>query len=350
MSQRFWDSALEACLALPDLPIVERQSWLCRNLGELALMLLVTGASSDILDAAVRDTDLSRADPRFCRRLRQLRTRMGSCPFWYPIGSAFSDADVVRDIPELGRATHALARFANRIAEGAPNLTATPARVLQGVGKAAVQARQAWRTPGSRWTPGFIERDDINEELRWRSWMSLPGIGPTMVVVDERPDRNCLDLWWGVHVGMHLDHLASFKSTSVTPIEFGEGLLIAEGLAVAMELLAGAEAMVSGDRLTAAVVSRGIHERIDRLPRRRHPMRQSLRAAVQSKGAEFLALPTLAAAYIVEPIRLLDLGFEHPLIPDEIGEGLASRWEALAARSEAMAELRLLLTLVDDES
>ncbi|MFF3754705.1 hypothetical protein ACFYYH_30385 [Streptomyces sp. NPDC002018] len=328
MSRRtaFWERAAEAAV---DVPAAggERASWVTRNLAELALMMEVADGPVELLDRVTGQSDLRGADPRFATRLRLLRSRRGEVPGWYPEGTRVRAGRGPLS-PRSRGACEILLRFAARLHGGpAGTETATGAReevsALEGGGAAAVARRARWRPLPSSAVGHCVVPVDVPATALWRAWMTLPDRGIVRVVADERLSREDMDVWWGVHDGTHLDHLASFGTAGLTPVEFGRGLLVTEALAMAAELLAAAEALADGEGAVQASVRSGLVERVARVPVAANPARALL---PEESGAEFGRLPTLALAYVVGPLDLLATGFRHILIPRQVADGFRDRW------------------------
>jgi hypothetical protein len=330
-----WETCIEAAQCVPATSLEEEQSWICRNLAEVALMAEIAGEDLSFLDEFVGRIRLSEADPRFCKRLAGLRRRQGPLPDHYPRGG-----DVIRreDLVEgkASGASHLLCRFADLLDLG-QSVASSAVSALGGNGKQAESNWRQWRPGRFDFQPSYEERPDIPKDLLWRGWMSLPNRGATMVVVDERLDSDTMEVWWGVHNGTHLDHLSFFPEIFPTPIEFGSGLLIAESLAMCAELLAGAEALIEGKRAVADTIRKGLIERVGRL---RLPDQVSLspsyEMARQMQTAEFNALPTLSGAYVLGAVALIARDFQDPLIPFEISKEMLHRWGDAANQTEGV--------------
>ncbi|MES2093600.1 MAG: hypothetical protein V4531_07300 [Actinomycetota bacterium] len=329
---RFWSAAARAASAVPAVG-AERQSWITRNLTEFALMLEIADAPAELLDKLVQDHDLSLANRRHTDRLRRLRERRGAVPVWYPQGSIGDDTahdDAVQTVrPEVVSAARAILAFAEQLEAALPGGPGPELEVTGGHGEAAVVARADWRPLPAPATPHTFVDVDIPPDLIWRAWMVLPDRGITRVVTGQHLTQTDMDVWMGVHDGIHLDHVACFDTTTTTPIEFGSGLLVTEALAMSGELLAGAEALAAGDLTTQVTVRAELIERVGRLlPELTEPGPCADLVARLNVTAdrEFPALPTVARAYVVGPIRMIAGGFTDPLIPDSVSTLFRDRW------------------------
>jgi hypothetical protein len=160
------------------------------------------------------------------------------------------------------------------------------------------------------------------------------------VVNDEQLTTDDFDIWWGVHDGSHLDHLAIFPSNLPAPIEYGEGLLLAESLVMSLELLAAAEALVTANSRVQSRVRVGILERVGRLTgvfTDSDLIQAALRMGVE-RDVEFAALQTLARAYVTGPFALIARQFNDPLIPDTVANELISRWRKIGKSHPIVSE------------
>jgi hypothetical protein len=199
-----------------------------------------------------------------------------------------------------------------------------------GEGERAIRARRAWRPTSCDPQVRFVEMPDLPTGLLWRGWFLAP-TGPTMVVVDERLDPVRMDIWWGVHNGTHLDHLAATSEQGPSHLEFGEGLLVAESLAMSAELLAGAEALAIGNSQIQQTIADGLEERVGHLCLTGYERNsETFQRAVASWSEEFGDLPVLSEAYVSGPLDLLRHRHIHPLIPSWILESFENRWSELA--------------------
>ncbi len=324
----FWARAVQAASDVPATG-AERASWLTRNMTELALMLDVAHAPVDLLDAAVRGHDLELTHRRYADRLRGLRERRGPVPDWYPHG-----CDTAPAVPSVRRddldAARAVLAFAEQLHDSAPSNGEPTASGLGGRAQAAVAARADWRPLPTPPTPHTFTEVDIPPELMWRAWMVLPELGTTRVVNTQQITATDMDIWVGVHDGCHLDHMACFDTTVISPIEFGRGLLAAEALAMASELLAAADALAAGDLTTQTTVRAELIERVGRvLPAAaidRGPCADLAARLGVTAEREFPSLPTVARAYVAGPVRLIGTNFVDPLVPEVVSRKFAQRW------------------------
>lgn len=334
---KFWTAAVEQAL---DVPAVgpEREAWITRNLCEVALCLEVSDGPISLLDSVVRQVSLERAPRRLTRRLQGLRERRGPVPNWYPDGTLENPCDVPLTLSEQA----IVSRLLDFAAALHPDSLSTQVHsAWGGWGEAAVNARAPWRSFEDRAHPPRYLEMDIPANLIWRAWMTVPGLGPTRIVNDEQLSTEYFDIWWGVHDGSHLDHLATFPMDRPAPIEFGAGLLTTEALAMSMELLAGAEALVSGRLASQACVRSGIIERLGRISGL-FIDKNFARAVTDlqiKRETEFSAIPTLARAYVIGPLNLIDHDFTNRLIPISVSASLTRRWNTLANSHHAIAGL-----------
>jgi len=325
----FWSEAVAlALVGGPTTDEDELATWVARNLAELALLVEVADGPVGVLDAAVHAAGLERASPRFTKRLRGIRARLGAVPAFYPNGTVRQKPPAPLSSIEKA-ACGALLDFAEGF-QGHLDLAAPTTSAMGGHGRAAVEARATWRgIPSARRPIRYIELD-IPGDLVWRAWMTHPDGSVVRVVNDERLTDSAFDIWWGVHDGTHLDHLAGFATAGPAPIEYGAGLLVAEALTMSMELLAGVES--AGDPSIEAQVRSGILERLGRLPSlfSDPDLGERAQAAGVEPESEFTDLPTLARAYVVGPLLVLGGREESPFIPVDLRFHLRRRWTEAA--------------------
>ena len=341
---RFWQSAAGAAGSVPATG-AEAHSWIARNLAELAVMLEVTHTPVLVLDKAVRSHDLAQSDSRFLRRLNDLRLRRGPVPAFYPQCGTSAPRPVAEEQMSDLAAAKAVLNFAGCLSAGSDTSDSAGSSALGGIGAGAVAGRSAWRPLPTPEKPHAFLESDIPPSLLWRAWMVLPEHGVTRIVIDERLDESAMDVWWGVHDGTHLDHLACLDTEATTAIEFGSGLLAAEALAMSAEILAGAEALADGDVAVQATIRSGLIERVGRLPLewKRSGAAASLAAQHDiGPSAEFCSLPTVARAYVAGPLRLIANGFRDRHIPPDVAERFADRWRLAATATSAAARLTSL--------
>lgn len=337
--ERFVASAIAAALDVPAVGI-EADAWIARNLAEVALMLYVSDQSPEPLDDLVREFDLRGAPDTFCTRLFGLRELLGRVPTWYPRHG--SDRPARRSLSqEDEQAATAMLRFAatlDALPPSAPLMSSS-----SGNGERAYLDRSTWRptTPAESNRPTF-RQVEIPQSMLWRAWLIAPDLGVVRVVVDEQLSPEAMDIWWGVHDGTHLDHLTYFAFSGPAPIEFGRGLMIAESLAMVVELLAAAEALAEERSGTISAVRNGLIERVGRLPiecRRTQDLGELTDLFEFPVQSEFGALPTLASAYVLGPIRLIARGFRSPYIPIAVTQRLLTRWHSAEAKHAAVRRL-----------
>ena len=340
---KYWVQAIDDALTLPTaIDSHERDSWLTRNLAELLLFSEVFDGPFELVDDAVQRSAPLRASTRFAHRLRGMRERRGPVPEYYPLGC---------EVPQQASLTHQELRQAISFCDLADLLYEIPRNdseelrrtALAGAGMTAFHDRRSWRpTYVDHMRADFVEMAGLSPDLVWRAWTLSPAGVPTMVVLDESLTAPQMDIWWGVHNGTHLDHLSYSSAGKPSKIEYGAGLLVAESLVMAVELLAGLE---STDRSTRKAVWDGLVERAGRLPldaNQRRPSRPSYDAAQAQSSDEFHPLPTLAKAYVSGVLALIRNGFQNPLIPQPMARSLSARWTCLLARYPSIPEELML--------
>ncbi|TYB66637.1 hypothetical protein FXF51_16130 [Nonomuraea sp. PA05] len=274
-------------------------------------------------------------------RLRALRAMAGPVPGYYPVPESPGP------VPPVAESTWhlcaALAEFCDALParRGHPRVPDGAADHLWWGEKYRPSARRGHLVvPGRPYTG-----------LARRVWMRLPGHPAVLVDVPRRAPEPYRRVWRGIHEGAHLDHLAAGEGRSGSlagphPAEFGHGLLAAESYAMAVELVALLESSERGEGRVAGCLRDGIAERIGRLPGFPGRLRltgRTLRRAAGHREPELAALPTLAAAYVTGPLRLL--AGDDLALPVRLRADLAGRWEALTRRWPAA---RRLMAIVRD--
>jgi hypothetical protein len=132
-----------------------------------------------------------------------------------------------------------------------------------------------------------------------------------------------------------------------SPVEFGQGLVVAEAYAMATEILATVESLLAGETHLVNDLRSGLIERIGRIPRYGERLSSSrerspaLDEAAAVPSVEFTALPYLAGGYVTGPLQLLSRASPPPLLPARLHEALRQRWAAACdqfAPAAALAE------------
>lgn len=337
MNVSYVEQSIQLIADVPARSRAERDAWVCRNLTEFALALEVVGGCVEALDQAVSKADLDRTNTprRFVDRLRGMRERRGTVPSHYPTGNG-EGRNPERVSQKVEVDAFILSQFADILRS--PSKPTGAVSALLGAGERAFRERLAWRPTSNDTRVRFVEIPDLPTSLLWRGWFLVP-TGPTMVVVDERLDPVRMDIWWGVHNGTHLDHLAAATETGPSLLEFGEGLLVSESLAMSAELLAGAEALASGLPEIQQTIAEGLEERIGRLCLIDYERdSETFQRAVASWSDEFADLPVLSEAYVSGPLDLLRRRHSHELIPSWISENFEKRWTEVASAHEGVFE------------
>jgi len=380
-------------------------AWQVRGLAELTLQAVTTGEAP--LLAAVDAAAATIPTAPFADRLAELRRHAGPVPARYPVPCpAAPPAPPPPAVLEAARRLAAVIDAATGgLAADGPAMYGTAATADSDTadgdaasGGVATQGavsgvevpldvatvdgdltRLAAVRPFGR--PGHACRPlTVDSRLVWRGWFLLDRT-PVFCVPAKPMTPTAAAMMFGLHVGVHLDHLAVLAAArgpaTAARLQFGAGLLVAESVAMAVELslLADpASALGASERrfLTAAAV-----DRLSRLPgieawgrlaapdspamaaacaaasagspgrsagwsgRSAWPPGESSRSASASaaspsgSAAEFAALSTLAAAYVAGPFRLAARGFAHPLVPAEARHALLAGWAAVERAEHA---------------
>ncbi|GAA1937289.1 hypothetical protein [Amycolatopsis minnesotensis] len=310
---------------------VERRDWQARGLAELLLQSLVTD-DDQLANSAIRATRaIHSATWRFTERLDALRTL----------------AETAFDLPTLRGPTPGPDRPRAQVASPTVRAAAVRlARILDGrsVG-ASVAAREsrvvttatALRTELNRVSPvrpaAVADHTCVNlwvpPGLTWSGWFATDD-GPVFTATPRLVGRPQLAVWFGLHVGTHLDLLS--RSPNPAGLQFGRGLLIAEGLATALEIIRFAASAESDE---VSVLQAGLIERLARLPGIATwgpvamPESESMAEAVALSNPEFSTLPTLAGAYVAGPFVLAGRRFRCRTVPDQLAEELFELWRSV---------------------
>ncbi|MET7483855.1 hypothetical protein [Streptomyces sp. NPDC005538] len=311
----------------------EATDWRCRGLAELLLHAVVRGDRRllrSVDRAAVR---LAPAHHRFADRLRGLRGAVGRVPAGYPRPRE-------HDLPPCGpaagvrRAAVALARLCDR--QGGPPSPAPlpPESVVDAAEAADALDRLAGLRPlGLRGHTCL--RAPVPAELIWRGWL-VQGAEPVFVVAPHALPGSRIETSFGLHVGVHLDQVRDLVGLGLhewaVRLQFGEGLLVAESVAMTAEILAlAAPSRPLGIELSEALRT-GIVERLARLPRLARwgvdlaPGSATMLAAAERHDREFPTLPRLAEAYVVGPFHLATASFRHASISPRLRRSLVEGW------------------------
>ena len=329
-------AAMAACCVPAEGP--EALAWMVRGWSEVAVGCLIVGAAGfAAMDEVICAAGAGHAG-RFGARLRELRAMAGRVPSGYPDSRPIGGA--IRPVrASARRAAGLVAGFGAQIVISPP---APLPRYAERTGASpapsqaqprSVSARQlAW---GAQYRPSAALNPvnvplPIGRRLVRRAWMCLPGPVAAAAEVESGAPRREQQIWRGIHDGAHLDHLAMITRqhpAAPSPAEFGAGLLVAESYAMAVEMLAAVECAQAGQGEAARQLGLGLIERAYRLPGGRYA------------AAKFSALPGLAEAYVLGPLRILaghDLG---PLLPADLSRPLLSRWLAACAAYRPAAEV-----------
>jgi hypothetical protein len=328
-------AAAHAAVRVPA-PNAEADAWTVRGWADVAVGCLALDGSS--LSGSGRRTARSPGPGAFsgldevvrtlrvvsggqhAARLRRLRRFAGPVPRWYP--DTMPVIGPVRRIRGIvWRAADLVARFGGLLLTAAATLPREASCPL-------ISERQlAW---GVRYRPSPSDthvtlRLPVNRWLARRTWMCLPGLpGPATAIAEVPSTATPLEqqIWRGIHEGAHLDHLASLARPgplAPSPGEFGAGLLIAESYAMAVEILAAVECILTGQGQAVRQLGAGLIERATRLP------------GGASPAAEFADLPTLAEVYLLGPLEVLTGGAAAAALPAEIISSLRDRWRTACA-------------------
>jgi len=311
----------------------EADAWIVRGWADVAVGCLALDGSARHpaepdalgafrgLDEVVRRLRIA-SGGQHADRLCRLRRFAGPVPSWYPDARPVSGP--IRRVREIAwRAARLFSSFGELLLTKAATLPHQPPCAL-------ISARQlAW---GVRYrpTPSDVHvtlRLPVSRRLARRTWMCLPGLPGAATVIAEVPSTATpleQQIWRGIHEGAHLDHLASLarqeagRPSAPSPGEFGAGLLLAESYAMAVEVLAAVECILTGEGQAVRQLGAGLIERATRLPGGVRP------------AAEFADLPTLAEVYLLGPLEVL-VGRAAGALPAEIVEPLRDRWHAACA-------------------
>ncbi|WP_104062290.1 hypothetical protein [Arthrobacter sp. 4R501] len=330
--QEWLERAARAALDVPAAGR-EAEAWKVRNLAEVCLFTIAFGGLPSPVDTAVAELDEGLLGPASGRLLR-LRQCLGALPSQYEVASS-EPPPVSRFAKDESDAAELLSVYADSLEGG--EVTASDIRSVQnGLGGRIIGDHATARGLG-KYAHKVIDTS-LPTDLLWRTWTYLPWTGPVALVPDELLDPATMDIWWGIHNGFHLDHMAGLAAQGSDPmrVEFGEGMLISESLTMVGEILSGAKARLAGRPRHMAVVADGISERIRRHPASPMKPRESDRISRD----EFAWLPTVASAYVAGPLKLIAANFESDLIPKTITEVISTQWTTLEGQDNSLRILR----------
>jgi hypothetical protein len=301
----------------------EAASWQVRNLAELALQALCTGSGELLAHVDIAAATVGPAEPPLVARLRAVRAEAGAVPGSYPRVRR-KPAEVRPAGPQALAAARQLARLAGRVSTHGQ----TGEHQVRLVTAADVRAhldRLACTRPfglGHQCRPLLLAKGAV-----WRSWF-LDGSTPVFAFPCHPHPTGAAAVMYGLHVGVHLDHLAALVATRgahvAARLQFGRGLLVAEAVAMAVELATLVDPLAQLAPAEREFLRQAVGDRIARLP---GP--PAAPASGSSAGRrEFVTLPTLAESYVLGPLRLARRGFQHQLIPPHVRDALVGAWRA----------------------
>ena len=344
-------SAIEAARR-PRSDEIEDADWQVRNWCEIAAILIATDNADAVrlLAAQVEASQVRHCSERFALRLQTLGKIAGLADVTWPCGIR---APVKTSAPSLRHLTllEAFADYAESVRTWSSSVS-TESDTLdiapEGV-SALIQATSDYRIDGPITFIGL--RAASVESSLWRRWSwfpSEPKPSPLLLIPMNRMSREQHTVWTGIHDATHILHLLALEHHATGPaeIEFNDGLMVAESLAMSVEVIAASAARELDDRAVGAQLWRGFVERISRfngiraLSERATPTvtDMSILATVDDAG-EFATLPTLASAYSVGVLELASRGFSHPLVPASLGAALRSRWQECMEADPAIKRL-----------
>lgn len=325
----------KAAQAATDVPAsgTEADAWKARNLAEVCLFTIAFGGSPDPVDTIVSALGGGLPGPG-ADRLRRLRQHLGEVPSQYDV----ADVPTPQTTPFGTRDSHAaklLSQYAASLHSGNEPRQEILS-VQNGLGAAKIKEHVQARGIGDY--AHQVVDTSLPPDLLWRAWTFLPWMGPMMLAPKEELDLATMDIWWGIHNGFHLDHMASLATQGLDPmaVEYGEGMLVSESLTMVGEILAGARARRSGSTRHMAVAASGIRERI-----LRHPGNpEAVLKGDEVSSNEFAWLSTVASAYVSGPLNLIANNFVSHLIPTVISEAILVQWVTLERQDESLRLLR----------
>ena len=325
---------------------MEADSWLLRNWCEIVAILLATANEPSIHDVYLHIVKHypSKVNARFALRLENLMALAGlNLPSRKATQCLSAQIEITDDTP---RVATALCRFADRLYTHSSSLS-PPVRI----GVDAPPALFAEAAALHKLPPPSINTVscDAVAPYLWRRWFRFPtttdGYASFLLCPTENSSWQQAIVWTGTHDATHLLHLDSMPTgLTPAPIEFNEGLVLAESVAMTVELLT---ASIARKRQSACLIVlwRGLAERLARVPgivealRSAQPASPTATLVCNNRDEEFLGLATLASAYSIGPLRLARKDFEHPLIPPQLKSVLSSAWTERIQADPAFAEL-----------
>ena len=298
------DDLISAARNIPSEAKWEVASWRLRNACEAAVLVKLGLVPARVIDEIARPTDYTLAAPHLTAELASWRKVCGLGRLAaHQREAKRSRYPLPRDYSECARILFDLGRTMLCHGEG---LSSSPRHSIKSRGPGTVELVASWRPTNSGegdWLA--VNLDRIPASMVRRSWFSTPDQGPIIITTNGFMPRDQLEVWWGIHNGAHLDLLSELGHLSLREAEFGAGLLLSEAIAMSLEILAALETQAGKARYSLQVLGKGFIERADRLQWRDQQQRTG-RGAVAEYWA---AIPKVAEAYVVGPIRLIGSGF-----------------------------------------
>lgn len=332
----------------------EDADWQVRNWCEILAILVATGNASEVrrVDRCIETSPIRSCSAHFARRLHSLRRCAGEVPGWWPRGAQGAPTPPRLREPERG-VLRALLAFGDALAR-----TAVAPKGLQEVRIEVVDLAPLLVSASPLRVQAGVECIGVDAsavaDLIWRRWFRFPtaeggGAACLLVPGDTIPRVKHL-VWTGVHDATHLIHLADpqdVDGAGPSAIEFNDGLVLAESVAMAAELIAASTARRRGTSDVAHILWEGLAERIGRVTTedsrdfRATPDAASptLGAALAASNPEFGTLPTLARAYTFGALALAARGFRDPRVPADLGGALRERWQTCVQADEAFGAM-----------
>lgn len=327
------DDLISAARDIPPVPKWEAANWRLRNACEVAVLAKLGLVNARILDDIARREDHAKGAHHLVAELAAWRELCGLDAL------AVQRENVEAATYQLPNSYSVCAQMLFDLGIALLNLgeggaAESPMVPIATAGPDSIRSQAFWRPTNSGahdWKAIVIE--DVPTQMLRRSWFTTPDDGPIIVTPNGTMPGKQLDIWWGIHNGTHLDLISTLEQRSLRQLEMGSGLLLSEALSMCVEILAALETRAGIADYCPQVLGKGLIERADRLNWRDFNTGDAPYSEA-SQPSYWAALPQIAAAYVVAPIRLIGSEFKTAQTPGLDIRPLARRFHELSQRDD----------------